>query len=90
MVKQAGSITKVGVSISNWVFEEAGISGAKNKSKRMEELLIKGMMFEKEKALNTELKVSNSDYRTMGLNHSPVGAFTISDLFKQEIEVAVE
>jgi len=26
----------------------------------------------------------------MGLNHSPVGAFTISDLFKQEIEVAVE
>jgi len=89
MVKKS-STKPFGLKLSNWIYKEAGIDDAPNKSNRVEELIIKGMMFEKEKALNTASKVFNSDHRTMGLNHSPVGAFTISDLFKQEIEVAVE
>ena len=54
------STRKFGLRISNWVFKEANIENAPNKSKRVEELILKGIWYEKEKALNTATKVSEA------------------------------
>jgi hypothetical protein len=53
-MNELGSIKPIGLKLSGWIFSEAGLSRARNKSKRVEELMIKGMMYEKEQALKSK------------------------------------
>lgn len=44
-------MAQMGLSLSDWIMEEITKTTKKNKSRRIEELIIKGLMAEKEKAL---------------------------------------
>lgn len=43
-----------------WVYEEAGLETAPNKSGRVEELMLKGLMLERERGLNRQINKSKT------------------------------
>lgn len=53
---------QLSVKIQKWIYDEAGIASAKNKTSRIEELMLKGYMYEQQQSSqirNTPLSGTN-------------------------------